>query len=209
MSLQTYIIVAVTSYLLGAIPFGYILVRVFMDQDIRATGSGNIGATNVARSGAKGLAIATLALDALKGSAAVLLASTMAAGWRAEHANEAVELRAFASLLVILGHCFPAWLKFRGGKGVATAMGAFIVLTPKALFIALGVFLIIVALTKYVSLGSVIAAIAVPIGAYYFGMPSHGLILLSASCLVVILKHHQNIGRLAAGTENRWGAKPA
>src|SRR5437660_10479287 len=108
---QTYIIIAAVSYLLGSIPFGYILVRLFMKQDIRATGSGNIGATNVARSGAKGLAIATLALDALKGSAAILFAMTLTP----VDAKPSMELMAFSALCVSLGQCCTVWLKFRGG----------------------------------------------------------------------------------------------
>src|SRR5947208_9012303 len=112
---QTYITIAAVSYLLGSIPFGYILVRLFMKQDIRATGSGNIGATNVARSGAKGLAIATLLLDAGKGWLAVTWLVVLRLGWDYPMAA------AIAALFAILGHCFPVWLRFRGGKGVATA----------------------------------------------------------------------------------------
>lgn len=205
MTLQTYTALALVSYLIGSVPFGYILVRLFKQQDIRATGSGNIGATNVARSGAKGLAIATLVLDTLKGSVAVLLA------WKlVGDANHTKEAQAFASLFVILGHCFPAWLKFRGGKGVATALGAFILLTPKALMLALGLFIVIVLLTRYVSLGSVLAAVTVPVASYALGaLPTKALILLSLGCLIVIIKHRQNISRLLSGTESKFGATKA
>ncbi len=203
MSTQTYITIAIVSYLLGSIPFGYILVRLFMKQDIRATGSGNIGATNVARSGAKGLAIATLALDALKGSAAVFVAMKILS------ASVNKEAQAFAALCVMLGHCFPVWLKFKGGKGVATALGAFAVLDAKALLISLGVFVVVFAISRYVSLGSILAAITMPIAAYLLGFPMKALALLSAACLLVIVKHHQNIGRLFAGNENRFGAAKA
>src|SRR3954470_6334092 len=130
--MQTYFIVATVAYLLGSIPLGYILVRVFMKQDIRATGSGNIGATNVARSGAKGLAIATLLLDAAKGFVAV--------GWVLVSAVDfplVLNLAAFAGFCAVLGHMFPLWLRFRGGKGVATAVGAFVLLAPRALGVAL------------------------------------------------------------------------
>src|SRR2546421_11434262 len=120
--MEPYLIAAGTAYFLGSIPFGYILVRFFLKHDIRTTGSGNIGATNVARSGAKGLAAATLILDALKGSAAVWLAALLI-----ENGNGLPQ--AFAGFFVITGHCFPVWLKFRGGKGVATALGAFILFT--------------------------------------------------------------------------------
>jgi glycerol-3-phosphate acyltransferase PlsY len=206
LSTQTYITVAVVSYLLGSIPFGYILVRMFMKQDIRATGSGNIGATNVARSGAKGLAIATLALDALKGSAALLAAAT----WVLPHfRSDRDVILAFAALCVILGHCFPVWLKFRGGKGVATSLGAFVMLMPKALLIALAVFILVLLLTRYVSLGSILAAIAMPIAAFFFGLKGDALAMLSAACLIVIVKHHQNIKRLLAGTESKFGAAKA
>jgi acyl phosphate:glycerol-3-phosphate acyltransferase len=176
-----------------------------MKQDIRATGSGNIGATNVARSGAKGLAIATLALDALKGSAAVLLALKLTTGGL----QETKDAQALAALFVILGHCFPAWLKFKGGKGVATALGAFVVLTPRALVIALAVFLVTVWLTRYVSLGSVLAAVTMPVASFFFGMPKLALLLLSVACLVIILKHRQNISRLLSGTENKFGETKA
>src|SRR3954470_1775022 len=117
--MKTYIIVAAVSYLLGSIPFGYILVKLFLKQDIRATGSGNIGATNVARSGAKGLAIATLLLDAAKGFAAVLLTLVTFAYAAAHDGQWALTLAAFAGLCAVLGHMFPVWLRFRGGKGVA------------------------------------------------------------------------------------------
>src|SRR5215813_10347773 len=139
--LSLYIIVAAVAYLLGSIPFGYLLVKVFRGQDIRQSGSGNIGATNVARSGAKGLGIATLVLDALKGAAAVLFAYFMA------FHNDLVimgtvtpaerQLAATAALFAVLGHMFPVWLKFKGGKGVATALGVFVLLFPKAIPISL------------------------------------------------------------------------
>jgi acyl phosphate:glycerol-3-phosphate acyltransferase len=176
-----------------------------MKQDIRATGSGNIGATNVARSGAKGLAIATLALDALKGSAAVLLSVEIVQNGF----GYSKELQAFAALCVILGHCFPVWLRFKGGKGVATSLGAFSILMPKALLVALVIFILVVAATRYVSLGSVLAAVGMPIASYFSGMRDGALVLLSVACLVIILKHSQNIKRLLAGNENKFGAAKA
>ena len=203
---KDYIIVGSISYLLGSIPFGYILVRLFKKQDIRATGSGNIGATNVARSGAKGLAVATLALDAIKGSGAV---------WIAQHyylkatREQIYTLATFAALCVVLGHCFPAWLKFKGGKGVATCLGAFVVLMPQALLIALGVFILVSLVSRYVSLGSILAAITMPVTTFFFGMRGEALIMLSAACLIVIIKHQQNIKRLLSGTENKFGASKA
>jgi glycerol-3-phosphate acyltransferase PlsY len=212
-----YFIVAVVSYLLGSIPFGYLLVRIFRGEDIRQTGSGNIGATNVARSGAKGLGIATLVLDALKGALAVWLAALISAskynfcGDFVEHpCAPALRLMASAALFAVLGHVFPVWLRFKGGKGVATALGVFCVLFPKAILVALAIFILVVAITRYVSLGSILGAIAFPVAAYFM-QDSDWLSLLLASgvSLIIILKHHQNIRRLLAGTENRFGgSKP-
>jgi acyl phosphate:glycerol-3-phosphate acyltransferase len=208
-----YLIVAVMAYLLGSIPFGYLLVRIFCGEDIRLTGSGNIGATNVARSGAKGLGIATLVLDALKGALAVWIASVIAGskynlcGDFQQHACvSALRLMAVAALFAVLGHVFPVWLRFKGGKGVATALGVFCVLFPQAILVALAIFILVVATTRYVSLGSILGAIAFPVAAYFIEHPdSVTLVLASLVALTVILKHHENIGRLLAGTENRFG----
>lgn len=195
------------AYLLGSIPFGYLLVRVFRKQDIRALGSGNIGATNVARSGAKGLGIATLILDCLKGAFAVLIAFQLA-----HHASlsrpAAFDLAAAAAIAVTLGHVFPVWLAFRGGKGVATALGVFLVLSPPTLGCALLLFLAVFAITRYVSLSSVLAAAAVPLLAAFF-VSARSPLVLSAFLfipLLVIAKHHANIRRLLSGTESRFGS---
>jgi len=212
-----YLIVAAVAYLLGSIPFGYLLVRIFRGQDIRQTGSGNIGATNVARSGAKGLGIATLALDALKGATAVGLAAFLAAskfnlcGDFVEHPCALpLRLMSLAALFAVLGHVFPVWLRFKGGKGVATALGVFCILFPKAILVALAIFILVVAITRYVSLGSILGAIAFPIAAYFMQNPDWlSLLLASGVSFVIILKHHQNISRLLTGTENRFGgSKP-
>ena len=212
-----YLIVAAVAYLLGSVPFGYLLVRIFRGQDIRQTGSGNIGATNVARSGAKGLGIATLALDALKGATAVGLAAFLAGskfnlcGDFGEHScAPSLRLMSLAALFAVLGHVFPVWLQFKGGKGVATALGVFCILFPKAILVALAIFILVVAITRYVSLGSILGAIAFPIAAYFTQKPDWlSLLLASGVSLVIILKHHQNISRLLAGTENRFGgSKP-
>ena len=208
-----YITVAIVAYLLGSIPVGYLLVRIFRGQDIRQTGSGNIGATNVARSGAKGLGIATLVLDALKGCFAVWLAWYLGRkiGYLGPLADcfgyRRAELGATAALFAVVGHMFPVWLKFKGGKGVATALGVFCVLFPKAILIALAIFIVVVAVTRYVSLGSILGAIAFPVAAYFM-QPADwiSLALASSVSLIVILKHHQNISRLLAGTENRFGS---
>jgi acyl phosphate:glycerol-3-phosphate acyltransferase len=212
-----YLIVAVVAYLLGSIPFGYLLVRIFRGEDIRQTGSGNIGATNVARSGAKGLGIATLALDALKGALAVWLAALIAGSKYNVCGNffrhpcaPPLHLMALAALFAVLGHVFPVWLRFKGGKGVATALGVFCVLFPKAILVALAIFILVVAITRYVSLGSVLGAIAFPVAAYFMQNADWlSLLLASGVSLIIILKHHQNISRLLAGSENRFGgSKP-
>ena len=206
MNPQTYITIALLSYLLGSIPFGYLLVKVFKKEDIRESGSGNIGATNVARSGAKGLAIATLILDVFKGTAALLLPQFLMPA--SSHRDGALIL-GLASLFVILGHCFPVWLKFKGGKGVATALGAFIILIPLEVLVAVLVFGLVFWFTHYVSLSSIVAALVIPVCGYIDGVSPRILTIVSLCCLIVVAKHHANIGRLIAGTENRFGAKPA
>ena len=142
------------AYLLGSIPFGYLLVRILRKEDIRATGSGNIGATNVARSGAKGLGILTLLLDLLKGFAAVKIAAHFAPGAPGFPSDLAVA----AGIAAVLGHIFPIWLRFKGGKGVATGLGVDLALAPLAALCSLGVFIVVFAITRYVSLASILAA---------------------------------------------------
>jgi glycerol-3-phosphate acyltransferase PlsY len=211
MNYPTLIAVALCSYLLGSIPFGYILVRVFQGVDVRSIGSGNIGATNVARSGGKGLAIATLALDAFKGWLPVFLILTLS-GIPSSSPAQLHTLAAFSALLAVIGHMFPVWLGFKGGKGVATGLGVFLALAPMAVLIALTLFLAIVALTHYVSLGSILAAAIIPVLIWWlewdlFTAPA--LAMCTAVALLVIIRHHQNIGRLLAGTESRFGARKA
>jgi glycerol-3-phosphate acyltransferase PlsY len=214
--ISPYLLVGVPllSYLLGSIPFGYLLVRIFRGQDIRDTGSGNIGATNVARSGAKGLGALTLVLDTLKGAAAVYLAAMLVApkypwcqeGLLAFFCVNVLPFQAVAGLCAVLGHIFPVWLKFKGGKGVATALGVFVLLCPKAVLVSLAVFVVVVAATRYVSLGSVLSAISAPIAAFFLGTrDSYILLSVSAISLIIVIKHHANIGRLLAGTESRFG----
>lgn len=222
MSKLVLIIVAV-SYLLGSIPFGYLLVRVFRGQDVRKTGSGNIGATNVARTGSKGLAIATLLLDALKGYAAVTFAFWIASRQRLEGpvptsvydrttgsmtSQTIFLLAALAAFVAILGHMFPVWLRFKGGKGVATAAGSFIALAPRAMLVALVLFVLVVALTRYVSLGSMVAGAAFPLCVWWLGPGERTtapiLLLICASSVLIIVRHKDNIRRLLAGTENRF-----
>ncbi|MEG9434579.1 glycerol-3-phosphate 1-O-acyltransferase PlsY [Edaphobacter sp. HDX4] len=194
------------AYLLGSIPFGYLLVRTFRHEDIRLTGSGNIGATNVARSGAKGLGILTLVLDALKGFVAVVLAQHIAERYGFP---QAYNIAAAAALAAVVGHCFPVWLRFHGGKGVATALGVFFALVPlTTVFYVLAVFVIIVFFTRYVSLASIVAAALFPVFALPHAPARTPIIVFSYIVipLIVIFKHSQNIRRLLAGTEHRFGA---
>ena len=184
--MNLWLITIPVAYLLGSIPFGYLLVRTFRKEDIRATGSGNIGATNVARSGAKGLGLATLLLDIGKTYLAVELAKHLAPG--------NFDLAVGAAIAAMIGYVFPVWLKFKGGKGVAGG---------------LGVFIVVFALTRYVSLGSVLAAASLPLFAFYFDRhPSplaiFGFLLIPA---LICIRHHANIGRLISGTESKFGSK--
>jgi glycerol-3-phosphate acyltransferase PlsY len=191
------------AYLLGSIPFGYLLVRIFRHQDIRTTGSGNIGATNVARSGAKGLGIATLLLDCGKAFVAVKIAQHIAPG--------NYDLAVVAAIAAILGHVFPVWLGFRGGKGVASALGVFLALSPAAAGCTFAIFFVIFIITRYVSLASVIGSAFFPLFGLYF-VPVRTPIVIAGFLfipLLVIVKHRENIRRLFRGTENRFGKKKA
>ena len=195
-----YFITAGVSYLLGSIPFGFLLVRMFTGEDVRASGSGNIGATNVARK-SPFLGVATLVLDAAKGLAAILLARALFSG---PHQQLIMTTAAFFS---VVGHLFPVWLKFRGGKGVATSLGAFILLTPKSILCMVVLFLVVAIAFRYVSLGSVAVAAAFPLLAWAFHeyVDPRQLIFIAAVSALVIWKHRPNIGRLAAGTESKFG----
>jgi acyl phosphate:glycerol-3-phosphate acyltransferase len=200
--MTVYLITVVASYLLGTIPFGYLLVRAFRGEDVRSSGSGNIGATNVARMSPV-LGLTTLILDAGKGLAAVVLARALSGG---EHQKLVMTVAAFCA---VVGHLFPVWLKFRGGKGVATSLGSFALLAPKSIVCMVGLFLLIVAATRYVSMGSVLAAAAFPVLAWVLheSVAPVQLILIALASLLVVWKHRQNIGRLMAGTESKFGAK--
>jgi glycerol-3-phosphate acyltransferase PlsY len=203
MNMNPYLIAATIGYLLGAIPFGYLLVRILKGQDVRASGSGNIGATNVARTSPR-LGAATLLLDVAKGLAAVLVARALFSG---PHQPLIVTT---AACFAVLGHLFPIWLKFRGGKGVATTLGAFILLTPKSILCMLVLFLILVAAFRYVSLGSVAVAAGFPVLAWALHEYAdlRQVVLIALVSVLVIWKHRRNIGRLVAGTESKLGAKP-
>lgn len=208
-SMMTASLLPVTlAYLLGSIPFGYLLVRFIRHEDVRAAGSGNIGATNVARAGGKVLGILTLLLDIGKGFAAVLLAFLIAHHKGLER-TDAYHLAAFSALAAVIGHIFPVWLGFHGGKGVATSFGVFLGLAPRAALCILGVFILVFLVTKFVSLASILAAASFPLFAFYF-MPHPGKIVVFTYLLIPLLiciKHHSNIGRLLAGTESRFASR--
>src|SRR6516165_10848316 len=159
-----FIWIAAAAYLLGSIPVGYVLVRIFRRQDIRTMGSGNIGATNVLRSEGKGLGAATFILDAVKGAAAVLLGAAIAGSVLPSVPQRNV--MAVAALFAVLGHMFPLWLKFRGGKGVATGLGCWISLAPRGVLVMVLVFVTMVAVFRYISLASVTAAAIFPLATW-------------------------------------------
>jgi glycerol-3-phosphate acyltransferase PlsY len=194
-------LLVLAGYLLGSIPFGYLLVRVQSGGDIRALGSGNIGATNVARTAGWPVGAATLVLDGAKGFFAV---------WLAGHFSDGnIRFMMYAGLAAILGHIFPVWLKFSGGKGVATALGVFLAICWPAVAASVAIFVIVVIFWRYVSLGSVSAAAALPLLVYVLYAPGHappvavstGTLL---AAILILLKHRWNIERLMIGTEPRF-----
>lgn len=227
------VLVIIVSYLIGSIPFGYLIVRAKKGGDIRDTGSGGTGATNVSRRAGKVAGVVTLVLDAFKGAAAVVIARMILGlsefavgvrmGGRIESPLQALGVNldasmetanwwlAAAAIAVILGHIFPVWLGFRGGKGVATGVGVFLVLAPIAVALAAVVFLLIVWLTRYVSLGSVAAAASIPLfvllqSKFIGPVPDLAPVLTAAiaGAVLIIFAHRQNIGRLIQGTENKF-----
>lgn len=203
------LVAGIIAYLLGSIPFGLVLLRVFRGVDVRTTGSGNIGTANVARV-APGLGLWTLFLDSAKGLVAVLLAREIARHMTDGSIKSAALITGLSALLAIVGHVFPVWLKFKGGKGVATAMGAFLGLMPWAVLITVVLYVAIYAIWHYTSLASITSAALFPVIAGIM-MPSveRPLLLpfLIAASLLIIVKHHENIRRLLAGTENRLDLK--
>jgi glycerol-3-phosphate acyltransferase PlsY len=182
-------------YLLGSIPFGLLVTRAAGLGDVRKIGSGNIGATNVLRTGNKGLAALTLLLDALKGTVAVLVA----ARW-------GLEPGIAAGFFAFLGHLFPVWLGFKGGKGVATYLGVLIAFSWQVALVFAAVWLAVAFATRYSSLSALVAAVAAPVALHLAGLPTHALVLAAMS-VIVLIKHRANIGRLIAGTESKIGAK--
>ncbi len=196
-------LILIAAYLLGSIPFGYLLVRIFRGEDVRLSGSGNIGATNVSRK-SPALGAATLILDAAKGFAAVQFA--------AMYCKEPTRLQlmmAASALFAIVGHMYPIWLKFHGGKGVATAMGAFLRLSPMAVLVAVGIFILTVAISRRVSLGSIVTAALFPstVWALRISRDPAALALIGVAALLIIMRHYQNILRLLSGTEPRFSLR--
>lgn len=191
---MTEIIVVVVAYLLGSIPFGYLIVRRKSGADIRETGSGGTGATNVSRRAGKAAGVLTLLLDAAKGCVAVVIAKAVSGDdW----------VIAAAAIAALVGHIFPVWLGFRGGKGVATGVGIFLVLAPVPLLCAGVVFVAIVLLTRYVSLGSITAAILIPVLVWVLSDSPPLLTAAVAGSALIVFAHRGNIQRLMSGTESR------
>jgi glycerol-3-phosphate acyltransferase PlsY len=203
-----YASIAVVAYLLGSIPFGFLLARYILGLDIRTTGSGNIGATNVARTSRR-LGLATLLLDAAKGYVAVMFAPTVAAAWDPATLDRSV-VYAVAAFFAIAGHIFPVWLRFRGGKGVATSVGAFLAMDPVVIALALALFAILAVAFRYVSLASITSIGVYPALAYWFHRGEYSSLvtyILIATAVMIIARHHANIRRLLAGTEPRFPLK--
>jgi acyl phosphate:glycerol-3-phosphate acyltransferase len=197
---MTGLLAILIAYLLGAIPFGYLLTRFTTGTDIRTHGSGNIGATNVLRAAGRGAGLATLVLDIAKGFAAVWIAGMLtdnAPGWMAD-----------AALAVMVGHAFPIFLGFKGGKAVATFIGAFLYLTPIPALAAMIVFVITVAVTGFISAGSILAAATFPLGVWLIDHPSPNVLIVAViAAAIVVYRHKQNMHRMRTGTEPgfRWG----
>lgn len=198
--------IVLIAYLLGSIPFGYLLVRLFVGGDVRKSGSGGTGATNVSRRAGKGVGVLTLLLDLLKGSAAVLIAKSLL------DASETADWWVCAAgAAAVLGHVFPVWLRFRGGKGVATGLGVFLPLAPLATLSALFVFILVVWLWRYVSLGSMAAASVLPLAVWSLSAlgvsdraPNPLLALSILGAALIVFMHRANIGRLLRGEESKW-----
>jgi glycerol-3-phosphate acyltransferase PlsY len=211
-------VVIFVAYLLGSIPFGYLIVKATQGADVRETGSGGTGATNVSRRAGKAAGVVTLLLDALKGAAAVAIAKIILGlpfvgegGHGVPPLQNAHWWIAAAAIAVIVGHIFPVWLRFRGGKGVATGVGVFLLLAPVAVALAALVFILAVSTTRYVSLGSILAAAAIPLFLFLqhaFIRPIDPLAPVMtatiAGAALIVLAHRQNIARLMSGTESRF-----
>jgi glycerol-3-phosphate acyltransferase PlsY len=187
-----------TAYFLGSIPFAWLLARHWGAYDLRQVGSGNLGATNVMRASGVAAGVIVAVLDILKGGVSVVLATRF---------TDNAAAPAVAGFAAIVGHIYPVWVRFRGGKGVATACGVFSVLTPAALPPALILFLLTVTATKYVSLGSVVASVALPPLAWALGSPVPAVAGAFAAAGIIVFRHRTNLSRLRTGTERRLGAR--
>lgn len=220
--MMTYGSAAILAYLFGSIPFGFLLVLAFLHEDIRKTGSGNIGATNVLRSGRRGLGALTFLLDTGKGYVAVSVTRYIVARYlwtrHLSGSMEAEHAAAVAAVFAVVGHVFPIWLRGKGGKGVATALGVFLALAPLAALCALGTFICVVAVSRYVSLASIVSSASFPIFVWLWGRavpvgpalaPWNGWLVVSSLVVpaIILLKHTPNIRRLCSGTEYRFGRK--
>jgi acyl phosphate:glycerol-3-phosphate acyltransferase len=197
----SFLVIPIAGYLLGSIPFGLILAKLFSNADVRKAGSGNIGATNVARVAGPLAGILTLVLDGAKGAAAVLLAERCS--------NGSATWMMVAGLAALVGHCFPVWLKFKGGKGVATAAGMYLALCPPAFLGGLILFILVVGSWRYVSLGSISAAAAMPLLLYFLWRPHHApppVITFGALAvaMLIVYKHDANLQRLIDGQEPKF-----
>jgi len=187
----------VIAYLLGSIPFGYLLVKFKTGRDVRASGSGNIGATNVLRTTGRAAGVATLLLDIAKGYLAVWLEGRLT--------DESIEWMAVAALVVMIGHSYPVFLHFRGGKAVAAFVGAYLCLTPVALAAVLIVFVIMVAWTRHISLGSIVAAGSFPLAVWLIEHPPLWVVVTAIlSGALIVYRHRENISRLRAGSESAF-----
>jgi glycerol-3-phosphate acyltransferase PlsY len=188
----------VASYLIGAIPVGFLVARAAGGFDIRGKGSGTIGATNVLRTLGPVPAVLTLVGDVVKGYLAVRVAEVLGPepAWGAAGA-----------LLAVVGNCWPVFLRFRGGKGVATALGAFLALVPRAVLPSAALWIVVAAIFRYVSLASIAAVLALPVGTFMLGYPREALGAAVVSSLVILWRHRENIRRLADGKENRLGRR--
>jgi glycerol-3-phosphate acyltransferase PlsY len=185
-------------YFAGSVPFAFLLAR-HAGIDVRVAGSGNVGAANVLRTTGAWRAVAVMGLDVAKGAAAVLIVNLVAGG---------ASVTALTGAAAIVGHIYPVWLRFHGGKGVAVAAGVFSVLSPVATGIALSLFLIIVWLTRYVSLGSIAATLALPPMAWWSGAPRAVVLTAAGSGVLILFRHRANVRRLRLGTERRMGSRP-
>ena len=196
MSLSVFLLI-VAAYLIGSVPFALLLARRLGTRDLRRIGSGNIGAANVLRTSGVRAGVTVMLLDIAKGAGSVMLVQRFDGG----------AVTAAAGLAAIVGHVFPVWLRFRGGKGVATACGVFSVLTPVAVGPALAVFLGSVWMTRYISVGSILAAVALPPIAYATGSPMPVLAVSMIASMLILVRHRTNLGRVLAGTEQRIGLR--